>query len=58
MPSRRTTWALRGKDIADRVDFYLRQRVTEAEFYLAFALFEKADRDLAADLKIYGNDTC
>jgi hypothetical protein len=42
------------KDMADRVDFYLRQRVTEAELDLAFALLEKADRDLAADLNIYG----
>ena len=36
--------------MADRVDFYFRQRVTEAELDLAFALLEKADRDLAADL--------
>jgi hypothetical protein len=40
--------------MADRVDFYFRQRVTEAELDLAFALLEKADRDLAADLSIYG----
>ena len=40
--------------MADRVDFYFRQRVTEAELDLAFALLEKADRDLAADLNIYG----
>lgn len=39
--------------MADRVDFYFRQRVTEAELDLAFALLEKADRDLAADLNIY-----
>ncbi len=37
-----------------RVDWYFRQRVTEAELDLAFALLEKADRDLAADLNIYG----
>ena len=37
-----------------RVDFYFRQRVTEAELDLAFALLEKADRDLAADLNISG----
>lgn len=40
--------------MADRVDYYFRQRVTEAELDLAFALLEKADRDLAADLNIYG----
>jgi len=40
--------------MADRVDFYFRQRVTEAELDLAFVLLEKADRDLAADLNIYG----
>ena len=40
--------------MADRVDFYFRQRVTEAELDLAFALLERADRDLAADLNIYG----
>lgn len=40
--------------MSDRVDFYFRQRVTEAELDLAFALLEKADRDLAADLNIYG----
>lgn len=40
--------------MADRVDFYFRQRVTEAELDLAFALLEKADRDLAADLGVYG----
>ncbi|WP_342379418.1 hypothetical protein NVS55_08140 [Myxococcus stipitatus] len=40
--------------MADRADFYFRQRVTEAELDLAFALLEKADRDLAADLNIYG----
>ena len=40
--------------MADRVDYYFRQRVTEAELDLAFALLEKADRNLAADLNIYG----
>jgi hypothetical protein len=40
--------------MADRVDFYFRQRVTEAELDLAFSLLEKADRNLAADLRIYG----
>ena len=40
--------------MADRLDFFFRQRVTEAELDLAFALLEKADRDFAADLNIYG----
>ncbi len=40
--------------MSDRTDFYFRQRVSEAELDLAFALLEKADRDLAADLNIYG----
>ena len=40
--------------MADRVDFYFRQRVNEAELDLAFELLEKADRNLAADLHVYG----
>jgi hypothetical protein len=40
--------------MADRTDFYFRQRVTEAELDLAFELLEKADRDLAADIGVYG----
>jgi hypothetical protein len=40
--------------MADRVDFYFRQRVTEAELDLALSLLERADRNLAADLGIYG----
>ncbi|MCP4602369.1 MAG: hypothetical protein GY847_17950 [Proteobacteria bacterium] len=40
--------------MASRVDWFFRQRVTEAELDLAFELLEKADRDLAADLGIYG----
>ena len=40
--------------MADRTDFYFRQKVTEAELDLAFTLLEKADRDLAADIGIYG----
>jgi len=40
--------------MADRTDFYFRQRVTEAELDVAFELLEKADRDLAADVGIYG----
>ena len=40
--------------MADRTDYYFRQKVTEAELDLAFELLEKADRDLAADVGIYG----
>lgn len=40
--------------MADRTDFHFRQRVTEAELDLAFELLEKADRDIAADLGIFG----
>lgn len=40
--------------MADRLDFFFRQRVTEAELDLAFELLEKADRDLAADLGVFG----
>ena len=40
--------------MADRVDFYFRQRVTEAELDLGCELLEQADRDLAADIGIYG----
>ena len=40
--------------MADRVDFHFRQRVTEAELDLACELLEQADRDLAADIGIYG----
>ena len=40
--------------MSSRLDFFFRQRVTEAELDLAFALLEQADRDLAADLNIYG----
>ena len=40
--------------MADRTDFHFRQKVTEAELDLAFELLEKADRNLAADLGIYG----
>lgn len=36
--------------MADRTDFHFRQKVTEAELDLAFALLEKADRNLAADI--------
>ncbi len=40
--------------MADRLDFYFRQRVTEAELDLAFAQLELADRNLAADIGVYG----
>lgn len=40
--------------MADRTDFYFRQRVSEAELDLAFELLEKADRSLAADIGVYG----
>jgi hypothetical protein len=40
--------------VADRVDFFFRQRVTEAELDLAFELLEKADHNLASDLSVFG----
>lgn len=40
--------------MADRTDFMFRQRVTEAELDLAFELLEKADRNLAADIGLFG----
>jgi hypothetical protein len=40
--------------MADRLDYYFRQRVTEAELDLGFELLEKADRNLAADIGVYG----
>jgi hypothetical protein len=40
--------------MADRLDYYFRQRVTEAELDLGFSLLEKAVHNLAADLRIYG----
>jgi hypothetical protein len=40
--------------VADRLDYYFRQRVTEAELDLGFELLEKADRNLAADIGLYG----
>ncbi len=39
--------------MADRTNFYFRQRVTEAELDLAFSQLENADRNLAADLGIH-----
>ena len=40
--------------MADRTDFYFRQRVTEAELDVAFEQLERADRNLAADLGVRG----
>ena len=40
--------------MADRTDFHFRQKVTEAELDLAFELLELADRNLAADIGVYG----
>lgn len=40
--------------MADRLDYYFRQRVSEAELDLAFELLEQADRDLAADIGVFG----
>ena len=40
--------------MASRVDFYFRQRVTEAELDLAFELLEQADHDLASDIGLFG----
>jgi hypothetical protein len=40
--------------VADRTDFYFRQRVTEAELDLAFALLEQSDRNLATDIGVFG----
>jgi hypothetical protein len=40
--------------MADRVAFYFRQRVNEQELNLASELLEKADRNLASDLGVFG----
>lgn len=40
--------------MADRTNFFYRQRVQEAELDIAFELLEQADRNLASDLGIYG----
>jgi hypothetical protein len=40
--------------MADRVDYFFRERVTEAELDLGFELLERADRNLAADLGFVG----
>jgi hypothetical protein len=40
--------------VADRTDFYFRQRVTESELDLAFTLLEQADRNVATDIGVFG----
>lgn len=40
--------------MSSRLDYFFRQRVTEAELDLGFALLEQADRDLAIDIGIFG----
>jgi len=40
--------------LANRTDYFFKQRVTEAELDLAFELLEQADRDLAADIGVLG----
>lgn len=40
--------------MSDRLDYYFRQRVTEAELDLGFAELEQADRNQAADLGFTG----
>jgi hypothetical protein len=40
--------------MADRLDYFFRQRVTETELDLGFELLERADRNLAADLGFVG----
>ena len=40
--------------MADRCDYYFRQKVTESELDLGFTLLENADRNLASDIGIFG----
>ena len=40
--------------MSSRLDFFFRQRVQESELDLAFELLELADRNLAADIGVYG----
>lgn len=40
--------------MADRLDYFFRQRVTEAELDLGFELLEQADRNLVVDIGIFG----
>ena len=40
--------------MSDRVDYFFRQRVSEAELDLAFEQLEQADRNLASDIGVHG----
>ena len=40
--------------MADRLDYYFRQKVTEAELDLGFELLEQADRAFANDIGVFG----
>lgn len=40
--------------MASRLDYYFRQRVTEAELDLGFELLEKADQAFATDIGVFG----
>jgi len=40
--------------MSNRLDFFFRQKVSEAELDLAFAQLEQADRNLASDLGVHG----
>ena len=40
--------------MADRTDFYFRQKVKESELDLAFELLEQGDRNLASDIGLFG----
>src|SRR4051812_28960073 len=40
--------------MSHRLDYYFRQRVSEAELDLGFSQLEQADRDLSADLGFTG----
>ncbi|MCP3104245.1 hypothetical protein LZ198_35820 [Myxococcus sp. K15C18031901] len=40
--------------MSNRLDFFFRQRVTEAELDLAFSQLEQSDRNLASDLGVHG----
>ncbi|WP_375743648.1 hypothetical protein NR800_37150 [Corallococcus interemptor] len=40
--------------MSNRLDFFFRQKVTEAELDLAFSQLEQADRNLASDLGVHG----
>ncbi|MGF2075534.1 hypothetical protein, partial [Enterococcus casseliflavus] len=40
--------------MSSRLDYYFRQRVSEAELDLGFELLEQADRALASDIGLVG----